>query len=272
MAESRLRAWLAGDPHALVWVEFEAYARRVFARASDDWYADPTRYAGALIQAQGALASDCLSIDLLAPFVAGVAAEKSALLHALGDAQRAAFVDQALDALLHRFAGKLDVLLLLRTPADLLGGGSDIGFDDLDDVAAAVASILRRYADRPVAGLLIEKRGEGVLTADEVDAYEPLLSAARHYHWLTAWSFADVTDGVTTPLSLDLDLLLLPATPLAALPRGSGAPRCAGGLDDAFWSGQAAAPQLEPGALAYGRIPAATEPETVLSMLRALRP
>lgn len=271
MAESRLRAWLAGDPHALVWVEFEDYARRVFARTGNDWYADATRYAGALSQAQGVLASDCLSVDLLAPYVAGIAADKSELLRALDDPRRAAFVDQALDALLHRFAGKLDVFLLLRTPSDLLGGGADLGFDDLDDVAVALAGLIRRFADRPVTGLLLETHGAGVLSTDEVDACEPLIGAARHYQWLTALSFAEITEGAVAPTDLDLDLLLLPATPLAGLPRMNEALRCAGGLDDAFWNAQSAVPRLAAGALVYGRIPAMAEPETVLSVLRALR-
>jgi hypothetical protein len=269
MAESRLRAWLAGDPYELVWVEFEDYARRVFARAGDDWYVDPTRYARALIQAQSALASDCLSVDLLAPYVADVAVDKSALLRVLDDARSMAFVDQALDALLHRFAGKLDVILLLRTPFDLLGGGADIGFDDLDDLAVALAGLIRRYADRPVSGLLLERHGDGMLSADEADAYEPLIGTARHYQWLTALSLAAVTDGVTAPSGLDLDLLLLPATPLAQIPE-PGPLRCAGGLDDAFWRGRSTA-ALDAGMLAYGRIPAAAEPETVLSVLRTLR-
>ncbi|MEX2479941.1 MAG: hypothetical protein WD928_03670 [Gammaproteobacteria bacterium] len=271
MAESRLRAWLAGSASSLVWVEFEAYARRVFAAANADWYGDATSYAAALGQAQAALGSDCTSFDLLAPYLTQEPQGKDALLEALGAPATAAFIDQVLDALLHRHAGKLDLVLLVRAPADLLGRVAAPSFDDLDDIALALTELIRRHAQRPLAGLVIDKQHGASLSADEVDAYEPLIGAARHYHWVTGCAFAAVRDGTATAGSLDLDLLLFPETPLERLPEASAKLRYAGGLDSAFWAGHGAGSRRLAPALAYGRIPALAEPETVLSALRELR-
>lgn len=271
MAESRLHTWLAGSASSLVWVEFEAYARRVFGAANANWYGDATSYAAALGQAQAALGSDCFGFDLLAPFLVQEPRGKDALLEALGDPAPAAFIDQALDALLHHHAGKRDLVLLVRAPADLLGHAAEPSFDDLDDVALALTELVRRYAQRPLAGLVIDKQQGASLSADEIDAYESLISAARHYHWVTACAFAAVKDGTATAGSLDLDMLLLPETPLEKLPEAGSKPRYAGGLDSAFWAGRGGAGRLVGPVLAYGRIPAAAEPETVLSVLRKLR-
>lgn len=266
-----MRAWLAGAASSLVWVEFEAYARRVFAAANANWYGDASSYAAALGQAQAVLGSDCLSFDLIAPYLASAPTDKDALLEALGNPVTAAFVDQALDALLHRHAGKLDVVLLVRAPADLLGPAAEPSFDDLDDVALALTELIRRHAQRPLTGLLIDKQQGASLSADEVDAYEPLIGAARHYHWVTACAFGAVSDGVAAAEGLDLDLILLPETPLETLPEAGAEPRYGGGLDSAFWAGRGGALTVAAPVLAYGRIPAMAEPETVLSVLRTLR-
>ncbi len=60
---STLKSWLDEGGSRLLWVEFEAYARRVFANSPDDWYADASRFASTLIQAQGAIPTQCLSVD-----------------------------------------------------------------------------------------------------------------------------------------------------------------------------------------------------------------
>ena len=70
MATALLKSWLAQRDSTLRWIEFEAYARRVFANDPVDWYRDPVRYAATLIQAQGVVGTHCLSIDISAPFMA----------------------------------------------------------------------------------------------------------------------------------------------------------------------------------------------------------
>ncbi len=274
MSASQLGAWLEGGADDFVWIEFDAYAHRVFAGAGDDWLRDPVRYASTLIQAQGVIPTRCLSVDIAAPFVAGLAAaprEADDVVAALGAEPAAAFVDAALDALLHRFAGRLDLFLKIPSPHDLLNGGdagAAIDFDALDDVASALTARLRACAGKAIAGVLLEKARGTAVGEDEADACEPLLGAARHYDWLTALAFGSVSDGEANPGALDVDLLLLPATPLPALPAGDAAPRIGGGLDAAFWAGGASV--TGSGRLLYGVIPAAAEPETVLSVLRAL--
>ncbi len=275
MSASLLKAWLQDSSAAFLWVDFEAYAARVFANAGDDWYSDPARYAGTLIQATGVIPTRCLNVDMLAPFVAGLDQDEPSaarLCETLGDARSTRFIEDALNALLHRFSGKLDVILKIRTPWDLLAGGDRAGgceFDELDDVASAIAALVRQFADKPIAGLMLTRATGGALSADEIDAYEPLLGAARHYDWCTALAFDAVSDGKVDTGGLDVDAVLLPSSPLATLP-ADATPRLGGGLDAGFWAGTAAPVDIG-GRLLYGTIPAAATPETVLSVLRALR-
>lgn len=277
MTSSALRTWIDGEGDALLWVEFEDYARRVFANSPDDWYGDPTRYASTLIQAQGVIPTGVTSIDVLAAFVAardaGAAAPEAAeVVEFLGGLDDASFMRQALDALLHRFAGNLDVLVRLRAPADLLapeGGPNAAGFDELDDVAAAMAGFLRAIADKPIAGLVIEKAGASGLSEDETDAYEPLVSAARHYGWITAMSLPECV-GAPPDVPLDLDVLVLPSAPVGVLDADARGPRIGGGLDDSFWAGGPLPGGAGGGRLLHGCIPASANPETVLAALGSL--
>ena len=273
---SVLKDWLAGATNTVLWVEYEAYARRVFAHSPPDWYTDPVRFASTLIQARGVIPSQCLSVDVLAPFLATlddpVAKQASdEIINLLGADAEIDFINTALDALFHRFGGQLDLFIKLRTPADLLSVGPDaatIAFDDLDDVATAYSNFLRPLADKPVAGVLLEKRGEVSLTPDEIDAYEPIISAARHYDWLTAMSFPDLKVDATLEVQLDLDVLLMPQRALEWITNEATDPRNGGGLTEAYWSGAAISANEAFGRLLYGCIPESSNPETVLSVLR----
>lgn len=255
------------------WIEFEAYARRVFANSAADWYQDAARHAASLIQAHSVVRTQCLSIDLTAVFAANHApADVTGWAAALTDDGTLKFVDQILAALAHRFEQRVDLVLKLTCPGDLLAGSGSAeppGFDDLDDVATALAGLLRRHAERPIAGLLLEKSGSGELSADERDACEPLCSAARHYGWVTSLALPQAERVPATAADLDLDVLLLPQAPAGALAGSTLAPRIGGGLTSACWSGQPCGP-FAADALLYGAIPQAATPETVLTVLATL--
>lgn len=268
-----VKSWLEQGDKPVRWIEFDDYARRVFANDTPDWHRDASKYAAGLMQAQGVVGSACLSLDLLGPFLVRHAQAASAdeLVSALGDADALQFVLQALGALLHRYDKRLDVWLKLPVPFDLLCAGdaqATVDFDSLDDVATAMAALVRRLADRPLAGILLEKAQGTTLSDDEIDAYEPLLSAARHYGWLTALAMPAASAVRPDTRSLDLDLLLLPRMSVAALAGDRARPRLGGGLDDAFWNG---ATLTDPGAaLLYGAIPAEATPEAVIAILRGI--
>ena len=275
---SAFKDWLNGAGHTVLWVEYEAYARRVFANSPPDWYADPVRYASTLIQAQGVIPSQCLSVDVLAPFIStlrnsGSQRAADEIVSLLDAGAQTDFINNVLDALLHRFGDQLDLFIKLLTPADLLRADHDvpsIAFDDLDDLSTALSNFARRLADKPVTGILLEKLGEGLLTDDEIDAYEPIVNAARHYDWCTAMSFPDLTVGTEPDLQLDLDLMLLPQKTVDMIALAATDPRSGGGLTDAFWSGAAISADEAAGRLLYGCIPESAKPETVLAVLREL--
>lgn len=275
---SVFKDWLGGAGNTVLWVEYEAYARRVFANSPPDWYADPARYASTLIQAQGVIPTQCLSVDVLAPVISTLQDPDAAhtadeIVSALNDDARADFIDNALDALLHRFGNQIDLFIKLLTPADVLRADDDtasIAFDDLDDLSTAVSNFARKLADKPVTGILMEKHGGGTLTDDEIDAYEPIISAARHYDWCTAMSLPDLRTGTAADLQLDLDVMLLPQCPIDLIAAQANEPRSGGGLTDAYWDGAAISASDGAGRLLFGCIPESAKPETVLAVLREL--
>ena len=265
-----LKTWLAQRDSTLRWIDFEAYARRVFANDPSDWYRDPVRYTASLIQAQGVVGSQCLSIDVTAPFMATHQGDGTALPALFAGAAPLQFVSDALNALAHRFERRLDLVLKFTAPWDLLGRGNDANFDAMDELSTAFAACMRRFSDRPIAALLLETARCEVLSADEIDAYEPLISAARHYGWATAMALPADRDGVIRSIALDLDVLLWPQCALESLALGGTKPVPGGGLTEAVWSGLASVPLGKP-VLLYGAIPASATPETVVSIARALQ-
>lgn len=268
MATALLKNWLAQRDSTLRWIEFEAYARRVFANEPADWYRDPVRYAATLIQAQGVVGSHCLSIDITAPFMA--AHDGGELPALFANPAPFEFVSEALNALAHRFESRLDLVLKVTAPWDLLGGGDEASFDAMDDLGTALAACMRRLSDRPIAALLVETARTAELSADEIDAYEPLISAARHYGWSTALSLPADRDGSIASVALDLDVLLWPQRPTVDIAQADAKPYRGGGLNDAVWSGTAPVPQPR-SALLYGGIPAGATPEMVVSITRTLQ-
>lgn len=263
MAESALRQWLDNPVGPFWWIEFEDYARRVFANNTADWYRDAALYAATISQAAEVIPTRCISVDITAPCVAGLTDKNpQTLTAALSTSAALTFVDTILDALLHRFSGQRDVVLKVRSPADLLGDNSN--FDDLDEVASGITALLRHCSDKAIAGLLLATAGGTAIGADEVDACEPLLGTAGHYQWFTALAFEQVSEGGADSNGLDAQVLLLPATAVAALPGDS---TTGGGLDVAFAGGAdlTAGPRL-----LYGTVPAGAEPEAVRSVLGRL--
>jgi len=270
VATALLKTWLAQRDSTLRWIEFEAYACRVFANDPADWYRDPVRYAATLIQAQGVVGTHCLSIDITAPFMAAHGGDAGDLPGLFASAAPLEFVSEALNALVHRFESRLDLVLKLTAPWDLLGGGDDASFDAMDDLGTALAACMRRFSDRPIAALLIETARAQELSADEIDAYEPLISAARHYGWTTALALPADREGAIASVSLDLDVLLWPQRTLQDIPVAGAKPQVGGGLTDGVWAGSVAVP-VGGAALLYGAIPAGATPETVVSITRALQ-
>jgi hypothetical protein len=275
VASSNLKTWLAAGEGTLCWIDIEAYAHRVFAGAAPDWYRDPTRYAGALGQALAVIPTQCLTLDLVAPFLADhpePAHSREELLRLLAEPAPASFLAQAHAALAHRCGDRVDLVLRLRAPRDLLAGSgdADASFDDLDLVATALLDLMRPFADKAVAGIVLECARGPALSEDEIDAYEPIVSAAHHYSWFAAACFPGVDAAPFAPPALRFDALLLPDMSLAALSRAAPGATLGGGLDAGVWAGASIAPDGR--RLLYGRIPADAAPETVLAAVRRLTP
>jgi len=270
-----LKQWLAGQRPSALWVEYDDYAGRVFAGAPADWLMQAVRFANTLGQARKVIPTHVLTVDLTASGIARTAAQDGpaeAALRAVGDEGGRAFGTEVLDALAHKFAGDADLVLKVSSPRDLLvhfGVRGEPSFDELDDLASALAALVRALAERPVSGLLVTRTSEAEWTADEADACEPLFSAARHYGWVSALRVGASLLRTQAGDFRDADILLcadMDAAELAALGPGR---KYGGGLPTGYWLGEAAL-AAAPGQLLYGVIPVDAEPEQIVARCAAL--
>ena len=271
MSAGHLKAFVEGSRDDLLWLEYDAYARKVFAGGPEDWYRDPVRYASTLADARRVLPSDVVSVDLTAPFLEGAEADAGAPAEAaktlLESEAPMAFVKEALSALAHRCASSADVVLAMASPRDILvacGHDADAEpeFDDLDDVTMALTQLVRSLSEAPLAAILVRHAADSAPSDDALEALETLAGAAHHYGWLVALSFENAAE-LSAP-SGDVDLVLAQNV-LPADARKSG-----GGLGAAFWSGGADAPARS-GNLRYGTVPAELAPEAVLARVETLK-
>jgi len=269
-----LRDWRAGRRERVLWIEYDAYARRVFAGAPDDWLGDARRYAATLVQAHVVLPTEVLSLEVLAPYLDTIAGDErhplTILEQVLESPSPASFADEVVDALVHRFAGRVDLVLKIGSPADLLiaCGASQqraLDVDDLDDCATLLAAFVRRYAERPVGALQITSSAVEGMREEEIEACAPLVGAAAHYGWLSVFAF-ERWRADTLPEST-ADVVLLPEVRAEVLTSDSGR-RYGGGLTAEFWNGRVRLERLP--ALLHGRVPENAEPETVLAQVGSL--
>jgi hypothetical protein len=272
MPAHNLKAWIDGRRERLRWIDFTAYAHRVFAAGNDRWLVDPHVHAGGLGQAQGVIGTEVLSIDVLAPYFAALVPNSEAPAAAaqamFEQSAPSVFIGEVLDALAHSLGGKVDLVVRIPSPADVLRAAGLVGeatFDDLDDTAIALANVLRAYAERPLSGILVTASAD--LADDEVEALETVVSAARHYGWCVAISFDNATQPAVDGPPIGADVALYPGCDFAAL---AGIRDAGGGLAPAFWAGGIAPPD-QGRVLAYGIIPADAQPETVVRCAAGLK-
>jgi hypothetical protein len=261
-----------------LWIDFERYAAAVFAGAPDDWYGDAHRYAATLAQAHSLLRSDLLSIPVLNAFLesgtwTGSAARGESLSGALdalmSQADPARFVTDVLDALFHRFEGKVELVLELPSPSTLLalrGAVAPYDFGDMDDVAMALTSLLRQLSTRRFFALGIDCTGPDDMGDDEKEACEPLIKAARYYGWGVSVRLDGLPEA-QAPERGDFDVLQIRQWSDAAAAAFS--PWVAGGLTDAFWRDPTVDTPVA-GTLHFGEVPADAVPELVARRMKAL--
>ncbi|MDA0823596.1 MAG: hypothetical protein O3C28_14430 [Proteobacteria bacterium] len=162
MATRKLRVWLDGQRDKLVWIEFDDYARKIFAGQTQDWRRIASVFVSGISQALAVIRTDVLSIDLLAPFLQQeLPADLSPAerVHRLFQQQAAKeFITQTIDALAPRFGDQADIALKLPSPAQLLrraGADDELAFDDLDDVGIGLSNLVREFSKKPISVLLV---------------------------------------------------------------------------------------------------------------------
>lgn len=272
MTAGILKSWLAGSGRGVLWLEYDDYAGKVFAGAPADWLADSVRFANTLAQARKVVPTQVLTIDLTAPCLArarGNAGGPSDLaLRAIDDPKARAFVIEVVEALAHKFANEADLVLRLASPRDFLralGAETEPSFDELDDVASAMAGLVRMLAEKPVAGLLVSRIGDLPWSADEGEACDPLFSAAHHYGWTTSLALEPALMLAAGHGYPEVDILLCSELGPDQLTVRNGGWHVGGGVGRAYWTGDSSASMPVTGGLLYGIVPATGEPEAIIA-------
>lgn len=276
MTPSRLREWLDGTRKRVLWLEYDAYARHVFANGAADWWSQSTRYATTMIQARRAIKTEVVTQDIAAPGFAIAPRGNDPLAScklALQDPAGVRFIDDSVDALVHQLGGHVDLVLRVAVPLDLLrqvGAESAPSFDDLDEISAAIVAIVRHCAEKPIAGLLLTRNLDLPLTTDEQEAYAPLLHAAKHYGWVTCVQTTESVIQRSAADWSDIDIVLCEDFSHAQLAASnSTGNKFGGGLPKPTWA-QPAAALAASDALWFGTIPPQAKPEFVLARCASL--
>jgi hypothetical protein len=265
--------WVHARRERLTWLDADRYVWSVFAGACEHWYDDPGTMIGATAQAQKLLRSDVLGVDILGPFSRHLVPDSNTEMIAAVLEREKPRSDLAatVDALLHRFGGQVDTVLVCPSPRVLLGEGAVVGFDALDDVATALLEVVRAVADRPVQGLQITCDTKGGPDIDEVDSWSSLLAAAQHYRWVTAIRLNGVSDLDRLDVTVPGNLLLLSQVEAEMLPDDR---RYGGGLPPSVWTDSSEATRIVDAAgkrqFRFGEIPQDASPEIVLARVSAL--
>ena len=279
MAARNIRDFLDGKRERLLWLEYDAYARRVFANDAADWLTQSTRFANTMRQALKAVRTEVVTVDIA---LAGIAAwPERRPADTLASAQAALtgavprrYTAECVDALQHALGAEVDLLLRFPSPRDLLaqaGSTEEPDFDALDDLSATVVSTLREFSSKSITGIVMTRAAAAPLSSDESDAYAPIFSAARHYGWVTAAAFHETLFATDAPSLDGVDILLAAELPLARVRALRGATRgIGGGLTRNWWLDATASITSAAGDLLFGFIPEDVSPETVLSKCAGL--
>jgi hypothetical protein len=280
-AMSNVFAELAGRvQRPPVWIDFESYAARVFAGTPADWLVNAHRFADAMVQAHKLVRSDVVALDLTQAALAKAAPGTDlSLADRIGawapDTASHRFNTDVLDEVFHRLGAQAALVMALPSPSRLLrawGVAPPFDFDDLDDVASALVSLLRQHADRRFTALVIDCDEASGPSDDELEACAPLQKSANYYGWGVAWRLdalpeGELPDGLLA--ATGVDSVLVGGWSDAAL-AAQGDPRLAGGLNDAYWCDETDRAPGSPG-MRFGAIPPQALPERVAGRLHLLR-
>jgi hypothetical protein len=271
-----------------VWLDYMAYARRLFAPSEDVW-GEVSRFIDVVRQAQRLVASEVIEISLDAFHRAALKPTSgadsrtdpravSSLRRLLRDGAPTKRASESIRGL-HALYPDVPIVLVLKGGARWLSlASNDLGFEkswDREDVDASsvyLADLVRSFSNVGVAGIVVDVRGQDAASAPEqVELHRPLFNVAQHYQWVKGVMTDPpaLVDG--SALAGLVDLVLCPEIDLAAVARPVDGVPVGGGLNERFWLAEES-PELPERGLCYGEIPEHADPEQVLSRLARLRP
>jgi hypothetical protein len=277
MTSAKINDWVIGQRDRLVWIEFDPYAHKIFAGAASDWHSSATVFVNGIGQALGVVKTDVLSIDLIAPYVGEVEFDGAKPAQAIEDMLQLEgprkFTEQVIDALAHRFADQLDLVLKIPSPAQmyrLAGCGEPPSFDDLDDVGIGLSNLLREFSSKTVAGVLVST--SEMVSTDEAEALESVIGAAQHYAWRVALSLDSPTTLPAEFPAVDCDVFLLPNVAAEHfIDHDQSVVKIGGALSPRYWQDESIAVAGSACPVLYGKIPSDAHPELVVKRVAALR-
>jgi hypothetical protein len=290
MANGTTRDWSQLDTvlragRRVVWLDYLAYARRLFASDTDIW-AEVGPFVEVVRQAQQLLESEVIEVPLDPFFAASAAPGGSPRANRPARAVRRLLSESAplqtalgcVRAVKSLFA-RVPVVLVVGSGSDWLsaangpddGAGSAWEDDDIDATAMYLADAVRNFSDAGVSGVALDARGEHGRTAAElVDLHRPVFNVAGHSNWhrgvvtdrTAVDDLPDLAGKVDFVLAADLDLAALGETDHQVL--------VGGGLHERFWH-EPPPHSLPDTGLCYGTVPEDAGPEEVLARLKHVR-
>lgn len=262
------------------WIEPNGYATKAYAAGKQDWQAQPQSCASIMAQANSALKSHILSVDITPalfvdapePQADNALAIAETVLSSESAVERALQVAHAVEQTL---GNQVELVLRLPSPAALLHrcgaeANGAIEFDDLDDAAITLAGLVRRFSECKFSALVLASDVGSEQAEDEFETLGAIISTAKHYRWLTGLRLEASVD-VATLAQANVNFALLPneGPDRYATLCEQGDLRLGGGVSKAFWQGEDFS-NLPKDALFYGDAPGDIAPEKVLERLASI--
>lgn len=267
----------ATDRKPLVWLDSEAYGRRVVLNGAPLPWNKPTEFISAYGQIQSLLKPGVAPVNLGHSLSAWLNANQG-VLSEMGGKKRIRYALRKLLAMdSHRtlireivsgLCQSVSQPLVLVLPANghLINWANqmansapvaDISDVDVDTVSVYLADYLRNFNGLDVAGVLVQVPDGTAINPEFLELYSPIVNVAKHYHWTLGMQ---VSAGTVSDPDETLQFVIT-----------DEAQQVSTGViqKDSFWSGEEAH-WRSPG-FVYAEVPEDLDPEQVLERLSTLR-
>ena len=270
---SKIKKVLQGEAARVTWIDYSAYAATIFNLNTDSW-ANSATITSAMSQSYSLIRPDVVTLSLTNIFFPDIlrpVGSLDAMSTSLEDGDKIKMLVDTIEGLSYSLGGEADLVLSLPTPSaamELSGLRKELcdDFSSLDLLGTSYCDLFRQVSELGVEGIVLRHtRDNGVISEDERDAMEPVLSLSKYYGWTLAVSFERSpcpSEGQDFG-----DIALFPNVGPEILESSTVGFVFGGGLTAPFWYGEQPPPRV---GICFGNIPPDAEPEVVLERCELL--